>query len=106
MPGFVLLGGYLIGVSLRVLVENFVFFHDLSCRQLDVGMDVSSLSRWRNIFSHLFFLGKVVALSRPASYYSFAGGINWKHVAAQLLLQEGLGGEETHGGPTTLILSY
>ncbi len=46
-------------------------------------------------------------LSRPASYYSFAGGINWKHVAAQLLLQElGLGGEEAHGGPTTLILSY
>lgn len=27
-------------------------------------------------------------LPRPSSYYSFAGGINWKHVAAQLLLQE------------------
>jgi sterol desaturase/sphingolipid hydroxylase (fatty acid hydroxylase superfamily) len=24
----------------------------------------------------------------PESYYSFAGGINWKHVAAQLLLQD------------------
>jgi len=24
----------------------------------------------------------------PSSYYSFAGGINWKHVAAQLLLQD------------------
>jgi len=24
----------------------------------------------------------------PASYYSFAGGISWKHVAAQLLLQD------------------
>jgi len=26
----------------------------------------------------------------PSSYYSFAGGINWKHVAAQLLLQDAL----------------
>jgi sterol desaturase/sphingolipid hydroxylase (fatty acid hydroxylase superfamily) len=26
----------------------------------------------------------------PASYYSFAGGINWCHVAAQLLLQDGI----------------
>lgn len=26
----------------------------------------------------------------PSSYYSFEGGIDWKHVAAQLLLQDGL----------------
>ena len=26
----------------------------------------------------------------PASYYSFSGGINWSHVACQLLLQDGI----------------
>jgi sterol desaturase/sphingolipid hydroxylase (fatty acid hydroxylase superfamily) len=26
----------------------------------------------------------------PASYYSFSGGINWFHVAAQLLIQDGI----------------
>ncbi len=43
----------------RSFGREFCVLDDLSCRQLDVGMDVSSLSsRWRNM-PHLFFLGKV-----------------------------------------------
>lgn len=62
---------------------------------------LAPFNTWQALRSHLAqpegfaVLGGYLTVSwmmgwMPASYYSFAGGINWMHVAAQLLIQDAI----------------
>ena len=70
-------------VSDGIWIASWFCFSEI-LRHLDVRLDV--------LYSALVLFGaghwtETRLPLRPSSYYSFAGGINWKHVAAQLLLQ-------------------
>jgi sterol desaturase/sphingolipid hydroxylase (fatty acid hydroxylase superfamily) len=64
-----------------------------------IQMEKRTYSFAEGLYSHLmqpegfvliggYLIGTWMLGLMPASYYSFAGGINWTHVAAQLLLQD------------------